>query len=350
MPRSRVDGTRDGGTFSGMNRILARRLRGAGMVLSGAMLLLGWRERRRIDLRGKVAVVIGGSRGLGLLIAKELTRRGAKVVIAARDGLELRRAVESLGGGVRAFPCDVRDRDEVDALMRRVESTLGAVELLFNVAGVIEVGPEESMRTNDFGDAMATHFWGPLVASRAVLPSMRVRGHGRIINVSSIGGVVSAPHMLAYSASKFALRGFSEGLAAEVRKDGIYVTTVLPGLMRTGSPRYAKFKGDHVKEHAWFTIVDSLPLVSMSADRAAQRIVRAACRGEATVVLSALAKVGALVHGIAPSLVVEMNALLTRLLPRGVSPVARLGSESKSAWAPSLLTVLDDRAAVRNNE
>jgi NAD(P)-dependent dehydrogenase (short-subunit alcohol dehydrogenase family) len=320
------------------------------MVLSGAMLALGWRERRRIDLRGKVAVVIGGSRGLGLLVAKDLTRRGAKVAIAARDGLELRRAVETLGGDVRAFPCDVRDRDEVDALMRRVESTLGAIDLLFNIAGVIEVGPEESMRTNDFGDAMATNFWGPLFASRAVLPSMRVRGRGRIINVSSIGGVVSAPHLLAYSASKFALRGFSEGLASEVRKDGVYVTTVLPGLMRTGSPRHARFKGDHKKEHAWFTIADSLPLVSMSADRAARRIVRAGIRGEATVVLSALAKVGALLHGIAPGLVVEVNALLSRLLPRGSSPIARLGKDSTSAWAPSLLTVLDDRAAVRNNE
>ncbi|MDB4994471.1 MAG: gno 2 [Myxococcaceae bacterium] len=314
------------------------------------MLVLGWRERRRIDLRGKVALVIGGSRGLGLLVAKDLTRRGAKVAIAARNGLELRRAVETLGGDVRAFPCDVRDRDEVEALMRRVESTLGAIDLLFNIAGVIEVGPEESMRTNDFGDAMATNFWGPLFAARAVLPSMRVRGRGRIINVSSIGGVVSAPHLLAYSASKFALRGFSEGLAAEVRKDGIYVTTVLPGLMRTGSPRHAKFKGDHEKEHAWFTIADSLPLLSISADRAARRIVRAGCRGEATVVLSPLAKVGAFLHGIAPSLVVEVNALLTRLLPRGTSPIARLGKESTSAWAPSLLTVLDDRAAVRNNE
>jgi NAD(P)-dependent dehydrogenase (short-subunit alcohol dehydrogenase family) len=320
------------------------------MVLSGAMVALGWRERRRIDLRGKVALVIGGSRGLGLLVAKELTRRGARVAIAARDGAELRRAVETLGGDVRAFPCDIRDRDEVDALMRRVESTLGAIDLLFNVAGVIEVGPVETMRTSDFGDAMSTNFWGPLFAARAVLPSMRNRGQGRIINVSSIGGVVSPPHLLAYGASKFALRGFSEGLAAEVRKDGIYVTTVLPGLMRTGSPRHAKFKGEHRKEHAWFTILDSLPLVSMNADRAARRIVRAGCRGEATVVLSVLAKLGALVHGIAPGLVVELNALLARLLPRGTSPIARLGKESTNAWAPSLLTVLDDRAAVRNNE
>ncbi len=314
------------------------------------MLALGWRERRRIGVRGKVAVVIGGSRGLGLLVAKELTRRGAKVAIAARDGLELSRAVDILGGDVRAFPCDVRVRDEVEALMRRVESALGPIDLLFNVAGVIEVGPEESMRTSDFGDAMATNFWGPLFASRAVLPSMRARRQGRIINVSSIGGAVSAPHLLAYSASKFALRGFSEGLAAEVRKDGIYVTTVLPGLMRTGSTRHAKFKGDKENEHAWFTVADSLPLLSISADRAARRIVKAGCRGEGTVVLSALAKVGAFVHGIAPNLVIEMNALFTRLLPRGTSPVARPGTESTNAWAPSLLTVLDERAAARNNE
>jgi NAD(P)-dependent dehydrogenase (short-subunit alcohol dehydrogenase family) len=333
-----------------MDQTWARRIRRFGIALPFAMIALAWRERRRIGLRGKVALVIGGSRGLGLLVAKELVRRGAKVAIAARDGAELARAIDTLGGDVRAFPCDVRDHEEVAGLVRRVESTLGAIELLFNVAGVMEVGPVEAMRTNDFGDAMATHFWGPMFAARAVLPSMRRHGRGRIVNVSSIGGAVSAPHLLPHSASKFALRGFSEGLAAEVRRDGIYVTTVLPGFMRTGSQRHAMFKGDHRKEHAWFTIADSLPLLSMSADRAARRIVRAGCRGEATVVLSALAKVVAVVHGIAPSLVVEVNALLARLLPRGTSPIGRLGSASTNAWAPSFLTVLDQRAALRNNE
>lgn len=143
------------------------------------------------------------------------------------------------------------------------------------------------MTLKDYEDAMKTHFWGPLYAMMAVLPEMRARRAGRIVNISSIGGKVGVPHLAPYCASKFPLTGLSQALHAELATDGIKVTNVCPGLMRTGSPRNATFKGQHRAEYAWFTISDSLPFTSISAERAARQILAACKRGEAEVVLLA---------------------------------------------------------------
>src|SRR6186997_1202822 len=122
-----------------------------------------------------------------------------------------------------------------------------------------------------------------LYPTLAVLPDMRKRRSGRIVNITSIGGKLGIPHLLPYSASKFAAVGFSQGLRAEVAAEGIKVITVVPGLMRTGSPRNAIFRGRHRSEYAWFSISDALPGVSISAEQAARRIIEATCRGEAEV-------------------------------------------------------------------
>src|SRR6185437_14182851 len=177
-----------------------------------------------------------------------------------------------------------------------VHSRFGAVDVLVNNAGVIQVGPIEVMTHEDFELAMQAHFWGPLNTIMAALPGMRQRRSGRIVNISSIGGKVSVPHLVPYSASKFALVGLSEGLQAELAKDGIKVTTVCPGLMRTGSPRNADFKGKHRAEYAWFSISDALPGASMSAERAARQIIAACRRGDAEIILSLPANVAAKVH------------------------------------------------------
>src|ERR687891_1372920 len=103
----------------------------------------------------------------------------------------------------------------------------------------------------------------------AVIPLMKRQSYGRIVNIASIGGKVAVPHLLPYVASKFALVGLSEGMRAELLKDGIYVTTVSPGLMRTGSHLNAFFKGQHKKEYALFSIANALPLFSTSSKRAA---------------------------------------------------------------------------------
>jgi NAD(P)-dependent dehydrogenase (short-subunit alcohol dehydrogenase family) len=213
------------------------------------------RQWRRYDLRDKVAVITGSSRGLGLVIARELVRHHAKVVICARDRGELERARADLlarGGRVLAVPVDVTNRVQIAQLVEIVHQHWGRIDVVINNAGVIQVGPMEVMTASDYEEAMQTHFWGPLHLVLAVLPEMRGRRDGRIVNITSIGGKLAVPHLLPYSVSKFALVGFSEGLRAELAKDGIAVTTVVPGLMRTGSVVQAMFKGQHEQEYAWF--------------------------------------------------------------------------------------------------
>jgi short-subunit dehydrogenase len=244
-------------------------------------------------------------------------------------------------------------RQEVDAMVGQVADRLGPMDVLINNACTISVGPVETMSVEDFEQAMATNFWGPLHTTLAVIPQMRGRGEGRIVNVASVGGKISAPHLVPYSASKFALVGLSEGLRAELAKDGIRVITVCPGLMRTGSPRHAIFKGRHRAEYVWFSISDALPLLSMDADRAGRLIVEALTRDESERVLSVPAKVGVLTHALFPTITARLLAGVDRLLPASDGPAGRIGRKgaaSTSALAPSVLTVLGDRAARRNNQ
>ena len=238
---------------------------GAGACWLGCQLV---RQRRYLDLTGKSVLITGGSRGLGLVLARQFVSRGASVAICARDADELERArvdLEARGGLVLTVVCDLANRNETIDMVWQVKSAFGRIDVLVNNAGVIQVGPMEVMTLADYEEAMKVHYRAPLQATLEVLPEMRARHSGRIVNISSIGGKVSVPHLLPYCASKFALVGFSEGLRSELIKEGIYVTTVVPGLMRTGSPRNATFKGQHHAEYAWFSISDAMPLLSMSA-------------------------------------------------------------------------------------
>ena len=312
-------------------------------------------RRRPYDLEGRTVLITGGSRGLGLVLAREVARAGARVAICGRDPATLARAREDLegrGARVLAVACDVTVRGDVEDMVREVGERMGPIDVLVNNAGVISVGPVETMDIDDFRRAMDTNFWGALHTILAVLPDMRRRGEGRIANIASIGGKISVPHLVPYSASKFALVGLSEGLRAELAKDGISVITVCPGLMRTGSPRHATFKGRHRAEYAWFSISDALPLLSMDADRAARQIVESIRRGEAERVLSVPAKVAVVARALAPGVTAELLARVSRLLPtsNGEGQRGRKGEDSTSALSPSVLTVLGERAARRNNE
>lgn len=309
-------------------------------------------KRSRYDLRGKVAVVTGGSRGLGLLIARVLAKRGARVVIAGRDGETLEDAKRWLarhGCNAISVAVDVGEPRGPKKLVDAVLEQYGSIDVLVNNAGTIEVGPYDAMVEEDFKRAIDTHFWGPLRLIDEVVPHMRAIGGGRIVNIVSVGGLVSVPHLLPYSASKFALRGLSLGLHAELAESGIVVSTICPGLLRTGSPRNATFKGDANKEYAWFAVSDALPLLSMSADRAAKRIVRACERGEAHVVLTFPAKVAALANGVFPATTARVLSVVAALLPRGTNTQPKRGKEVDGD-APGLLTRLGDVAAVQNNE
>ncbi|HET7754265.1 MAG TPA: SDR family oxidoreductase [Anaeromyxobacteraceae bacterium] len=317
-----------------------------------------WRlARDRGALRDKVILVTGGSRGLGLVIARKAAGRGARVVICARDGDELERARQDLasrGADVLAVPCDVTDPAQVQALVDATRRRFGRVDVLVNVAGIIQVGPYETLSLEDHRAAMAANYWGTVHATLAVLPEMQQRGEGQIVNITSIGGTLAVPHLLAYTASKFAAVGFSTGLAAEASRHGIRVTTIVPGLMRTGSFIRALFKGQREKEMSAFSVSASLPFVTLDADRAARRIVRAAERGERFVTLGAPYKLVRVLATAAPSITIAVASVVARLLPHAggasASEPARPGYMHREGVAASRLTMLSDRAAVRNNE
>jgi NAD(P)-dependent dehydrogenase (short-subunit alcohol dehydrogenase family) len=296
---------------------------GVAAVLAGRELLAKLREA---DLRDRVALVTGGSRGLGLLIARELAGEGCRLVICARDEQELERAREDLerrGAAALAVPCDVGDRNQVTRMVDEAIRRFGRIDILVNNAGTIQVGPARSMTIEDYEEAMRVMFWGLVYPTLAVIPSMVGRGDGRIVNVTSIGGKVSVPHLLPYASAKSAAVGFSEGLRAELARDGITVTTIAPGLMRTGSPLNAFFKGDTEREYGLFSTIGSLPFISMDAERAARQIVRAAKRGEAERVLSIPATLLARFHGLFPGLTADLLGLANRVLPGANGAVDR---------------------------
>jgi NAD(P)-dependent dehydrogenase (short-subunit alcohol dehydrogenase family) len=326
--------------------------------LGAALAAQAWRRRSHYDFAGKSVVITGGSRGLGLVIARELADEGARLALVARDAEELSRAAEDIRtrqpfADLLTVSGDVRQRYEAERAITQAFERFGTVDVLINNAGVIQVGPVDHMKLADYEDAMNTHFWGPLYMTLAALPHMRRQGQGRIVNISSIGGRVGVPHLVPYSASKFALTGLSDSLRYELARDNILVTTVCPGLMRTGSPVNAMFKGKHPEEYAWFAISDSLPLASINAERAARQVVAACRRGDAELVITVQARMAILARTIAPELYSDVMVMINGLLPaptgREGDQVKR-GKESESEWAPSALTKPTYEAAAENNE
>jgi len=312
--------------------------------------------RSRFTFRDKSVLITGGSRGLGLEIARLLAQEGAQIAIAGRsmESLEIARAeLEQLGALVLPITCDVREQQQVEATVEETVRQFGRIDVLINNAGIIQVGPFETMTLEDYENAMATHAWGPLYAMLAALPHMRNQGGGRIVNVSSIGGRIGVPHLLPYVMSKFALSGLSEGLQAEVARYGIHVTTVYPGLMRTGSHVNAEFKGKNQREYAWFSIAAGFPILSINARRAARQIVEACRKARKQLIITPGARLATMANGVTPSLVDRGLEWADALLPSaGSAPgtEARTGWESRSPLAPSVLTQMADAAIERNNE
>jgi NAD(P)-dependent dehydrogenase (short-subunit alcohol dehydrogenase family) len=316
------------------------------------------------SLEGKVAIVTGAGRGIGREHALALARAGSSVVVndlggsLAGEGTDSTPAQsvvnEIVAAGRQAVASydDVSNFDAAEHMIERAVERYGRLDILVNNAGVIQVGPITTMTLDDFRYAMAVNFWGALHATWAALPLMRAQGGGHIMNIVSIGGKISAPHLGPYTASKFALAGWSETLHAELAAEGIGVTTVYPGLMRTGSPRHALFKGHHRVEFAWFSIADALPLLSISVRRAARRIVSACQQGVPSLVLPLPARLPAWATAILPATTARILALVNRLLPRGETwgTIQRRGRDSESAWSPSALTALGDRAARTQNQ
>jgi short-subunit dehydrogenase len=339
-----------------MNRNQWLALGGAG-IGAAAALHHAWRKSRAVDLSGEVALITGGSRGFGLALARQFAAQGCRIAICARDQEELERAraiLEDEGISAFAYPCDVSDPQRVDELIRKVRERLGRVDILVNNAGVIMVAPIENTTIADFERAMEIMFWGVVHPTLAVLPEMIERGRGRIVTITSIGGKVSVPHLNAYSCAKAAAVAFCEGLHAEMSPHGVQVTTIAPGLMRTGSHVNAVFKGDHQNEGKWFSAAATLPGITMSAERAARQTVEAVRQGTAVKVLSTQADLLARANGAFPGLIPALMSLIVPLLPgaTGDSITAKEGRKLRLDQGRLFrtLTTLGRQAGARLNQ
>jgi NAD(P)-dependent dehydrogenase (short-subunit alcohol dehydrogenase family) len=304
---------------------------GAGVVWAGKQLL---RAHRRIELADRVVVITGSSTGHGLVAARLAARKGARLVLAAREAETLNAARDELArdtdAEILAVPTDVSDPSQCDHLIKTTLTRLGPIDVLVNNAGIINVGPVETQTLDDFRTVLATNFWGAVHCTLAVLPAMRARGFGRIANIISVGGLMPVPHLAAYTASKYALAGFTKALRLELARDGVLMTGVYPPTMRTGGHTHAWFKGNHVAEYAWFGAGDSIPLLSVSAETVAAALWQAVCDGDAE------ARVGwqnwlAPLESLMPNVAAEALALLNRAIPRAAedhtSQVALQGHE-----------------------
>ncbi|MER5889700.1 SDR family NAD(P)-dependent oxidoreductase [Streptomyces sp. NPDC001941] len=315
-------------------------------------------------LGGLSAVVTGGSRGLGLLLADELLRRGCAVTVAARDEPELKRAADLLrhrrpGAAVRTAVCDVREREAVVRLFDEAATVHGGVDVVIASAGIIQVAPAEDVGAAGFEDAMDTVFHGALHTALEALPHLRRSpAGGRLALIGSVGGLLAVPHLLPYSCAKSAVAALAEGLYGEAARDGVSVTAVHPGLMRTGSHLHAVFGGDRRKEFAWFSALAGTPLVSMDARRAADRIVTAVQRRRVRIVLTPAARAADKVHGLAPVLTARLSRAVGTLLPSAQGePDLRTGADVEPTpphgWGEkvrALGSALNDRAAHAYNE
>jgi short-subunit dehydrogenase len=300
----------------------------AGVAVAGAAALAALAfsaavRSRAANLRGKIVLITGSSRGLGLAMAEEFGRRGARIVLTARDSEELdrgralllRRQAVTDPEKIIALSADLRDPGDVERLIQRVTDAWGQIDILVNNAGVITVGPIENQTLRDFREVMDANFFTGVHCTLSVLPQMLARRSGTIVNIASIGGKVAVPHLLPYTASKFAEVGFSQGLHAELRHKGVHVLTVCPGLMRTGSHVNAFFSGDSEKEYRWFSFGATTPGISTSARQAARKIVRAVIAREIEIAITPQAIVASRLAQVAPEVTGRVMGTISRMLP-----------------------------------
>lgn len=200
-------------------------------------------------MKNKIAVVTGGTKGIGYAVAESLLEAGANVFICARNKTELKKALEKLSksGRVDGEICDVRSETQVKIMLDEAVRVFGGVDILINNAGVGFIGATVAEISPDqFRQTLETNLFGVFYACHYAIPIMKERGGGYIINISSLAGQNPHPGMAAYNASKFGLNGFTEALMQEVRQDDIKVSYICPGSVNT------EFGGDSVSDKkAW---------------------------------------------------------------------------------------------------
>jgi short-subunit dehydrogenase len=281
-----------------------------------------------------VVLITGGSRGLGLAIATRFAHNPVRLVLASRNMAELQQAQATLltqfahlrPEDFHLVAADLAKPEECQRLVSEAINRYGRIDVLVNNAAIIDVGPVESQTLEIFEQTMQINFFAALYTTWAALPHMRsqtpLAGTRRaaIVNIASIGGKIAVPHMLPYSAAKFALVGFSEGLHAELRHKGIRVTTVCPGLMRTGGEDHAKIVGDVEFERRWFNFAANTPGIAVTARYAANKIFHAVAAGRAEITISPQAWLAARIGGVFPETLQYANALTNQhILPKAPS-------------------------------
>ncbi|MCP1645388.1 meso-butanediol dehydrogenase/(S,S)-butanediol dehydrogenase/diacetyl reductase [Pseudomonas citronellolis] len=191
----------------------------------------------QFSLAGKVALVTGGGRGIGLGIARSLALAGAELVIADLDAAQAEEGaaqVRALGGQALALTVDVGEPHSVRALLGEIERRRGRLDVAVNNAGIISIHKVAELSVEDWDRVMNVNARGVFLCCQAELALMLAQRCGRIINVASIAGKVGFPDLAHYSASKFAVVGFSNALAKEVAREGITVNALCPGIVGTG--------------------------------------------------------------------------------------------------------------------
>jgi short-subunit dehydrogenase len=269
-----------------------------------------------VKLRDRVAVVTGAGGGIGRAIAVALARRGCHVALADIDAAGLAETaaeVEALAARTSRHVVDVADRAAVAALPAALHAAHGRVDLLVNNAGVAVGGTFEQVSEADFDWLMAINFDAVVAMTRAFLPLLHASDDARIVNVSSVFGLISPPGQSAYSASKFAVRGFSNALRHELEGTRIGVTVAHPGGVATAIARSARAPAGVSAEEIALRRAASQKMLRMAPARAGEIIVRAVERRRARVLVGGDAVVVALIERLAP---VRYWRLLGRLLPR----------------------------------
>jgi NAD(P)-dependent dehydrogenase (short-subunit alcohol dehydrogenase family) len=278
-----------------------------------------------------VVLITGGSRGLGLAIATRFAHNPVRLVLASRNLAELQQAQATLLAqfahlrpeDFHLVAADLAKPEECQRLVAEAIDRFGRIDVLVNNAAIIDVGPIESQTLEIFERTMQINFFAALYTTWAALPHLRKQTpldgtrRASIVNIASIGGKIAVPHMLPYSAAKFALVGFSEGLHAELRHKGIRVTTVCPGLMRTGGEDHANIVGDVEFERRWFNFAANTPVIAVSAKYAANKIFHAVAAGRAEITISPQAWLAARIGGVFPETLQYANALTNHhILPK----------------------------------
>ena len=276
------------------------------------------------DLTNKVVLITGGSKGLGFVIAKQLVKENCRLALCARNMDELqaaRQELKKIGGNALVSVCDVSDKEAVDVFVQKVIRHFGEIDIVVNDAGIIMVGAMETFTMHEYEEAMNVMYWGIVHTTLAVLPHMKERKQGQIINITSVGGKVSIPHLLPYSAAKFAAIGFSEGISAELRKDNIYVSTIIPGLMRTGSYVNALFQTNNKAEFKLFSLMSTSPLITISAEKAARLTIRAMKAKSVEKVLGLPAKPALIeLHHFFPETSIKLFGFMAKFIPVRKNP------------------------------